>query len=175
MVPTSQVLWKNMKTWRFWHGASLLSQDGCGGVGAGAAPPPAAPTPLCQDALPWKHHSSPGDGHFRAAFLNCLKLKEHPTLLKKTYRSPWEVSPQLLPSASQGQSALCSLPASAPCSAFSTPQSTWERVVTPNSGPGHFSTSHGSPVAQGPQGNKSRLQYWKNYVCPHLYLMKSQP
>lgn len=154
-------------------GVSLLTQGGCGGVGAGASLLMAAPTLLWQDRLPWKHHSSPGDGHFRAAFLNCLKLKEHPALLKKTYRSPWEVSPQLLPSARQGQSPVCSLLASAPCSAFCAPESTWGRVVTPNDGPGHISMSHGSPVASGPRGNKSRLQYWKNYVYPYLSLTKS--
>lgn len=94
----------------------------------------AAPTLLWQGTLLWKHNSSSGDGHFRAVFLNCLKLKEHQTLLKKTYRSPWKVSPQLSPSAIQGQNFVCSLLAFAPFSsrlAFCTCESTWVHLVTP--------------------------------------------
>ena len=137
----------------------------------------AALTLLRQGTLLRKHNSSPGDGHFRAVFLNCLKLKEHPTLLKKTYRSPWKASPQLSPSAIQGQNFACWLLAFAPFSsrlAFCTCESTRARLVTPNSVPDHFSMSYGSPVAPGPRENKSRLQYCKNDVCPHFYLTKSE-
>lgn len=131
----------------------------------------AAPTLLRQGTPLRKHNSSPGDGHFRALFLNSLKLKEHQTLLKKTYRSPWKVSPQLSPSATQGQNFVRSLIAFAPFSSRSAlcmGESTWMHLVTPNGVLDHFSMSSGSLAAPGPQENKSRLPYWRNDVRPHL-------
>lgn len=155
----SQTAWKNKKTWHSWTVASPLSRGSWGGVDAVHC----AMTASCIS----------GDGRFRPEFLHCFTLKKpHGFFLKKAYI---QIIMESL--ATTGQNFvycfvyLCIAPL--PCSLAFCAFGRGHGCVWLPQTVSQITVSYGSPVAPGLQENKSRLQYWENDVCPHLYLTKS--